>query len=56
MSECEIKMEIRQIVNGCSMANEKAIYSIVRIIKMRHNELDKQYVANLAKNIIKETN
>ncbi len=56
MSECEIKMEIRQMVNGYTRANEKAIYSIARIIKMRHMKLDKQYIVNLTKNIIKETN
>ncbi|MCI0500957.1 MAG: hypothetical protein L0Y61_04335 [Epsilonproteobacteria bacterium] len=56
MSECQIKLEIRQMINGCSITDEKAACSIARIMKMRHRELDKHYVANLTKNIIKEKN
>lgn len=56
MGECEIKMEIRKIIHGCGSANENAINSIARAMKMRHQELDRQYVKYLIKNILKEIN
>lgn len=54
MGECEIKKEIRQIINSCNIDHEKAINSIARAIKIRHKELNRQYLTCLTKNILKE--
>lgn len=56
MSECEIKMEIRHIVNGYEHISTKACKSIAKAIKLRHRDLDRTYVEMLTKNIIQENN
>ncbi|MBN2721478.1 MAG: hypothetical protein JXQ77_01515 [Campylobacterales bacterium] len=54
MSECDLKIEIRQMIKNSNCTNEKAIGSIVKALKMRHADLDIGFAANVTTRIIKE--
>lgn len=54
MSECDLKIEIRQMIKNSNCVDEKAIGSIVKALKMRHIDLDAKFAANVTTYIIKE--
>ena len=55
MSECDLKIEIRQMIKDSNCVNEKAIGSIVKVLKMRHMDLDTGFATSVTTRIIKET-
>lgn len=54
MSECDLKIEIRQMIKNSNCNDEKAISSIVKALKMRHMDLDAKFATNVTTCIIKE--
>jgi|GEM_PF-1481889 hypothetical protein len=54
MSECDLRREIRQMIKNNNNINEKSICSIVKILKMRHMDLDDKHASGVADHIIKE--
>ncbi len=54
MSECDLKIEIRQMVKNSHNANIKAVGSIVRALQMRHSNLDICFATKIANLVIKE--
>jgi len=54
MSECELKIEIRQMIKNSNCINEKAIGSIVKALKMRYMDLDARFATSITACIIKE--
>jgi hypothetical protein len=54
MSECDLKIEIRQMIKNSNCVDEKAIGSIVKALKMRHIDLDSGFAASITMCIIQE--
>lgn len=56
MSETSLKIEIRQIVKNSQNADKKAINSIIRVLRMRHIDIDKDFAKDVTIAIIDEIN
>lgn len=55
MSECDLKIEINQMIKNSNYVDVRAIGSIVKALQMRHSNLDACFASRIVKIAIEET-